>query len=390
MQIFLLRHYPLVEGPSMRTYAEALASGLAARGHKVRALTAPVLFGGLFPLRHPLAKWLGYLDQFLIFPPLLWLQAWRLPAGSLCVLADQALGPWYPWLAGRPHLVHCHDLLALEAALGQQPFHQLGRSGRAYQRWICSGFRKARCFLSVSAATQAALEPHLATPPLFSAVLFNPLSTRFVPLPPSLAEAAVSTALPQLGSQSFLFHIGRNWYKNRLGVLEIWEQLRSLGVPMELVLVGAPSQAMRAWMQARPQLSCHLHVLEGPSDALVNALYNRAAALLFPSHAEGFGWPILEALACGCPVITTGVAPMTEVGGAAATYIPPAPPPPASLDHWAAEAALVLQQVLQRTPTEQSQARQLGLAQAARFNSEAWLQQLEAHYQYALALQEAC
>ena len=81
---------------------------------------------------------------------------------------------------------------------------------------------------------------------------------------------------------------------------------------------------------------------------------------------------------------------MTEVGGAAATYIPPAPPPPASLDHWAAEAALVLQQVLQRTPTEQSQARQLGLAQAARFNSEAWLQQLEAHYQYALALQEAC
>ena len=80
---------------------------------------------------------------------------------------------------------------------------------------------------------------------------------------------------------------------------------------------------------------------------------------------------------------------MTEVGGVAATYIPPAPPPPASLDHWAAEAALELQQVLQRTPTEQSQARQLGLAQAALFSSDSWMQQLEAHYQHALALQEA-
>ena len=80
---------------------------------------------------------------------------------------------------------------------------------------------------------------------------------------------------------------------------------------------------------------------------------------------------------------------MTEVGGAAATYIPPAPPPPASLDHWAAEAALVLQQVMQRTPTDQSQARQLGLLQAAQFSTDSWLDQLEAHYQHALALQEA-
>src|SRR5205085_3940294 len=45
------------------------------------------------------------------------------------------------------------------------------------------------------------------------------------------------------------------------------------------------------------------------------ALYNRAHALLFPSRFEGFGWPIAEAQACGCPVLTSNRPPMNEVAG---------------------------------------------------------------------------
>ena len=55
--------------------------------------------------------------------------------------------------------------------------------------------------------------------------------------------------------------------------------------------------------------------------------------LLFPSLAEGFGWPVAEAQACGCPVVTSNRAPMTEVGGLAATYIDP-------LDHESAAMAV--------------------------------------------------
>jgi glycosyltransferase involved in cell wall biosynthesis len=51
---------------------------------------------------------------------------------------------------------------------------------------------------------------------------------------------------------------------------------------------------------------------------LLEALYNCATALLFPSTCEGFGWPIAEAHACGCPVICTEREPMTEVAGSAA------------------------------------------------------------------------
>jgi glycosyltransferase involved in cell wall biosynthesis len=53
------------------------------------------------------------------------------------------------------------------------------------------------------------------------------------------------------------------------------------------------------------------------------AIYSAAQALIFPSFYEGFGWPIIEAQACGCPVFTSNRAPMTEVGGTAAIYFDP-------------------------------------------------------------------
>jgi glycosyltransferase involved in cell wall biosynthesis len=388
MHILLLRHYPPVEGPSMRSYADQIAQGLQSRGHTVHQLTAPIFLSRLLPRHHPWAKLLGYGDQFVLFPPLLWLRARLLRSGTLCVLMDQALGPWFPWLAGRPHLVHCHDLLALEASQGLQPFHQLSRSGRTYQRWIQRGFRKARCFLSVSAATQSALEVQLSKTPLLSQVLHNPLSPRFIVLPKQHAATRVQQALPTLNGQPFLFHIGRNWYKNRLGVLAIWEQLRLLGAEHQLVLVGTPDPVMQVWLDDRPQLAHALHVLQRANDDLVVALYNTASVLLYPSHAEGFGWPVLEALACGCPVLTTNRAPMTEVGGSAITTIPPAPPPPAPLEPWAAAAALTLQRLVSRPLDEQERMRDLGFCQAKRFTMNSWVDQLETYYQQALVLQE--
>lgn len=375
----------------MRAFANQIATGLRQRGHVVNELTAPVCLGRLLPPAHPAAKWLGYLDQFLIFPPLLWLRAISLPPRSLCVLSDQALGPWFPWLGKRPHVVHCHDLLALESALGLQPFHRLTRSGCMYQRWIHRGFRRARCFLSVSTATQAALAPRLSTKPLLSSVLYNPLSPHFSVLPQEQAFRVIQSTLPQIAEESFLFHIGRTWYKNRMGVLAIWDHLHRLGCPRHLVLVGAIDPPMQEWLRQRQHLAPWLHVLESVSDDIVVALYNRAAVLLFPSHAEGFGWPVLEALACGCPVVTTNRAPMTEVGGQAVEYISPAPPPPEPMEDWALQAAHQVQKVLTRPPAQQERVRELGFVQASRFHQlPGWLDELEAHYQHALALQDRC
>ena len=81
----------------------------------------------------------------------------------------------------------------------------------------------------------------------------------------------------------------------------------------------------------------------------MQAVYSRARALLFPSLAEGFGWPLVEAQACGCPVITTDEPPMNEVAGDAAHYLPRLRSD-TEIDTWAAHGAGVLCRLLDEDP----------------------------------------
>jgi len=59
------------------------------------------------------------------------------------------------------------------------------------------------------------------------------------------------------------------------------------------------------------------------SDEELSALYRSAALFCYPSFDEGFGLPVLEAMACGCPVVTSGIPAIREVGGEVPIYIDP-------------------------------------------------------------------
>ena len=130
-------------------------------------------------------------------------------------------------------------------------------------------------------------------------------------------------------------------------------------------------------------------VLTGWQNQDLRAAYSVAAVLLFPSLDEGFGWPIAEAMACGCAVITTDQEPMTEVGGDAAFYLPRlSQTDRGELDQWAQSGAEMLRRVTELSVVELSRRKERGLIQSARFRAETALDGYEKTYREILQRRE--
>ena len=182
---------------------------------------------------------------------------------------------------------------------------------------------------------------------------------------------------PVQAPRRYLLHVGSDaWYKNRCGVVEIYRELFSRldNVP-DLIFVGPqPSGELHSALAQCPELAGRIQFLQGLDDAALARLYRGAEARVFPSLAEGFGWPVLEAQACGCPVVASNRASLAEVGGDAAVYIPP--------DH-PAQAAEILACVLRMDATARHSLIVRGLANACRFSAEQMIDGYLSAYQQA-------
>ena len=82
---------------------------------------------------------------------------------------------------------------------------------------------------------------------------------------------------------------------------------------MQLVLVGPPLNKEQSSFAIREGFIDDVIVVESSSTEVLRALYSNALALVFPSLYEGFGWPPLEAQACGCPVIASPLGSLSEI-----------------------------------------------------------------------------
>lgn len=372
-RVLLLANYLNDRQESMQRFASLLAQELPKRGIAVETIRPEEKVGRLKRSGHGLGKWFGYIDKFALFPRSLRRRVERLQSGEVLHICDHSNAVYTRHLARAAHLVTCHDMLAIRSALDEIPENRTSPSGKRYQRMILRGLQRAQRVTCVSQSTRADVLRLTNLQPDHVTVTYNGLNYPYRPMPRD--EAA--SRLGNLAPEKFILHVGGNqWYKNRPGVVRIYEELTRLWPEApRLLLVGKPwSDALRSQIR-QASLSSRIIEVSDVANEDLRALYSSAEVFLFPSLMEGFGWPIIEAQACGARVVTTNVPPMTEVGGTAAVYIDPRGP---------AAAAGSLLRVLRESETERAARIQSGLDNSARFSTEAMIDGYLREYQLCL------
>jgi len=377
MKIVLFAHPAFLGQQSMPRFTNMLADNLRDRGHEVIVYSPKAYFFNL-PVPAFFKKWLGYIDQFLIFPAAVKKHI-RNNADTIYVFTDHALGMWVPIVQSLPNVVICHDFLAQRSANGEISQNPTGFSGRIYQRLIRKGYSVADNFISVSNKTREDLHHFLQRIPATSKVVYNGLNKNFTVIDAGKARQIISRQTGIDLTNGYILHVGGNqWYKNRVGVVEMYSAWRKTSQnTAPLILVGSlPSPELTDAIE-KSGYKENVYTIDTITDEYINAAYSGALVLLFPSIAEGFGWPIAEGMASGCPVITTADAPMTEVGGDAATYVGAMPLVDNEKENWLTETAKQLNKLINLTGVERADIVNKGLVNAARFNTSVAINEIE-------------
>jgi glycosyltransferase involved in cell wall biosynthesis len=371
MKVLLVGNYLPDRQDSMQIYASMLETGLRARGHEVRLLQPSPVLGTRVAETSPMFKWLAYVDKFLLFPRELRRAAAIADVVHLC---DHSNAMYVPALARTPHVITCHDILAIRSALGHFPQNPVSVTGRIFQRLIARGLRRAHAVACVSAKTRDDLRQHLGIPAERLHVAPNALPWPYKPVSAS-AAASLLRSIGLRPDEPYFFHLGANhWYKNRGAAIEIFAELRKLPPYAEskLVMAGGPMTPALQAIAEKHRLGNALLEAVGLSNEHLEALYSCTLATLFPSLEEGFGWPILESQACGSPVVIADRPPMNDVAGGAAILVDPGQP---------TVAARIIANALNDT----TQIRADGLRNAASHTTDRMFSQYESLYRDAVA-----
>jgi len=138
-----------------------------------------------------------------------------------------------------------------------------------------------------------------------------------------VSKAVSSRLLAQYGIPgAYLLFVGtRQPRKNLSRLLAAWAQLQDIHPDLALVIVGGTSSVFSR-QEVRESYE-RVHLLGYVPDQDLPALYSRSLALVYPSLYEGFGLPVLEAMACGAPVIASDIEPLRELIGEAGRLVDP-------------------------------------------------------------------
>jgi glycosyltransferase involved in cell wall biosynthesis len=177
-----------------------------------------------------------------------------------------------------------------------------GRAELAYRRYLYRlTARRSRIVLAISEHARETLIERLT---------LDPGRVRTIYLGVDVEQFSPA----EVEREPFLLYPANRWpHKNHARLFKAFALLRAEQPELRLVLTGTGHEQVPEGVEARGRVPTHELV----------GLYRRAAALVFPSLYEGFGQPVLEALACACPVACSDLPPLREVGGNAAVYFDP-------------------------------------------------------------------
>jgi glycosyltransferase involved in cell wall biosynthesis len=374
-RLALVCDYPEEQWPSMDLTGEMIRTHLG-RAYADAFEVVPVCP----PFRRRLSRWpiIGrrsqarnadrLLNRFVDYPRALAKIA-RQGEIDLYHLVDHSYGQLVHVLPAERTVVTCHDLDTFRCLL-EPDREPRPRWFRAMTRRILDGVRQAAVVVCDSEATRAGLRAFDLVPEARLRVVYLGTHPECSPAPNPWADAEADRLLgpPEPDAAPDLLHVGSNIPRKRIDVLlATFAGVRREFPDARLVKVGGAftaeqEQLARALGVADAVVPLPYFSPRDPRDrAILAAVYRRAALVLQPSDAEGFGLPVAEALACGVPLLASDIPVLREVGADAPVYAPVG-----DIPAWT-ESALALIDAHRRQTDAWLARRAAGLARAQRF-----------------------
>ena len=329
MNIVLIGNYEPDNQFSMRIFAELMEEGYRKSAINVTLILPDVFFSKLSSGKSSLFKWLGYIDKFILFSMkllVLRVNFFLLNQTVYYHICDHSNAFYLYFLPKKKTIITCHDVLAIQSGLGfTGTYCTTTKSGVVLQKIILNALCRAKKLATVSEYTLNQLKI-IDTKPTITKKwksIHNALSNKFTPSNNDEIEKLLNKH-KQLRNQEFILHVGSSLErKNRILLVKLINELKT---EWNGILVLAGDSLSTELLELIDKLKVKDKILQiyRPQQTEIISLYSICQAMIFPSYSEGFGWPIIEAQACGAPVITSNKAPMmTEVGGNAALYADP-------------------------------------------------------------------
>ena len=223
-----------------------------------------------------------------------------------------------PPLRGVPTVLTIHDMI-----FKMFPEHQ-----KRLNYWYLNATmplycRKADAIVTVSESSKRDIVAHYGLDPARVNVIYEAAAPEFVPAAPeALDEVRRRYSLPE----RFMIHVGTiEPRKNLTRLIAALERLREAGLIIPLLVVGGKGWLYDEFFERLEQSNVRddVHFPGFVPSADLPAIYSAASLAAVPSVYEGFGLPVLEAMACGTPVVSSGASSLPELGGEAARYFDP-------------------------------------------------------------------